>query len=76
MVYNIVQLYADLAGITKTISPHSFRHYAVTDAIRSGSQPIEVRSLTGHARVDTVAGYTHLNELDTARAVQERRGIR
>ena len=75
MVYNIVQHYADLAGITKTISPHSFRHYAVTDAIHSGSQPIEVRSLTGHARVDTVAGYTHLNEIETARTVQERRGI-
>jgi integrase/recombinase XerD len=75
MVYNIVQHYADLAGITKTISPHSFRHYAVTDAIRNGSQPIEVRSLTGHARVDTVAGYTHLNEIETARVVQERRGI-
>jgi integrase/recombinase XerD len=75
MVYNIVQHYADLAGITKPISPHSFRHYVVTDAIRNGSQPIEVRSLTGHARVDTVAGYTHLNEIETARTVQARRGI-
>jgi integrase/recombinase XerD len=75
MVYNIVQHYADAAGITKTVSPHSFRHYVVTDAIRNGSQPIEVRSLTGHARVDTVAGYTHLNEIETARTVQERRGI-
>jgi integrase/recombinase XerD len=70
----MVQRYADRADINKTISPHSFRHFAVTEATRSGSQAVEIQSLTGHAYVDTVAQYTHLNQVETVEEIQKRRG--
>lgn len=75
-VYNIVRHYADLAKIQKRVTPHSFRHFVVTDAAESGSAPDAIKYLTGHSSVATVERYTHLNSIDTIDRIQDKRGLK
>lgn len=74
-IYNMVQHYADLADLHKKITPHSFRHFAVTDAAEAGCNPIEIKALTGHSSVATIERYTHLDRIGTVDRIQRRRGL-
>ena len=56
-----VKKYVDLAGITKKISPHTFRHSFATHLIDGGANLIEVQALLGHADISTTEIYTHLS---------------
>ena len=60
-VWRQVKKYVDLAGVTKKISPHSFRHSFATHLIDGGANLIEVQALLGHADISTTEIYTHLS---------------
>ena len=60
-VWRQVKKYVDLAGITKKISPHTFRHSFATHLIDGGANLIEVQALLGHADISTTEIYTHLS---------------
>ena len=53
----IVRRLAKAAGITKTISPHSLRHTAVTLALDSGVSLRDVQDLARHADPRTTRRY-------------------
>jgi integrase/recombinase XerD len=60
-VWEILQVCAQRAGITKKIHPHSLRHSFATHLIQGGADVRTVQELLGHASVTTTQIYTHIS---------------
>lgn len=61
MVFKIIRQTASLAGIRKTISPHTFRHSFATHLIEGGADLRAVQDMLGHESITTTEIYTHLD---------------
>ncbi|MCQ2203844.1 MAG: site-specific tyrosine recombinase XerD [Bacteroidales bacterium] len=61
MVFNIIKMAADEAGILKTVSPHTFRHSFASHLINAGADLRSVQEMLGHESIVTTEIYTHLN---------------
>lgn len=62
MIFTIIKTLAQLAGIQKNISPHTFRHSFATHLIEGGANLRAIQDMLGHESITTTEIYTHLDQ--------------
>ena len=61
MVFHIIKELADRIGLTKNISPHTFRHSFATHLLEGGANLRAIQTMLGHDSIGTTEIYTHID---------------
>ena len=61
MVFHLIKELAQEVGITKNISPHTFRHSFATHLLEGGANLRAIQCMMGHESIATTEIYTHMD---------------
>lgn len=61
MIFYIIKQLAELAGIQKTVSPHTLRHSFATHLLEGGANLRAIQEMLGHESISTTELYIHLD---------------
>jgi len=71
MIFLIIKDLVKKAGITKIISPHTFRHSFATHLVEGGADLRAVQEMLGHESITTTEIYTHLDREFLRKTLQQ-----
>ncbi|GAC1302351.1 MAG: site-specific tyrosine recombinase XerD [Mucilaginibacter sp.] len=60
-IFMVIKKLAQLTGLKKTISPHTFRHSFATHLVEGGADLRAIQEMLGHESITTTEIYTHLD---------------
>lgn len=71
MIFTIIKNLSKSAGITKNVSPHTFRHSFATHLMEGGADLRAIQDMLGHESISTTEIYLHLSKSALREAILE-----